>query len=168
MPIEGTERFLRVKHSSLGHPKFIGLSAAERGTWLVAVLLGDIAHPGLVHESAVLEKCPDATFERLYERQLLEHDSRPGWFRIHDLKQEGHVAPSQAPEAVKDRVRRHRAAQKVTDVTDVTTENGRNGSNYIRDETRLDERENVLLGRVGRSARSAPTQRRGLRRVMER
>lgn len=134
------DRFVRVLWGSLGHPKFLGLTAAERGTWLTALLLADIAHPGPVHEAAVLEKCPDATFERLYERELLEQNGRPGWFNVHDLRQ-FHVPPSKAPEAVKDRVARHRAKKKgahVTTVTDVTAE-----TDVTTDETRQDEtREN--------------------------
>lgn len=145
---EGFERHVRVLHGSLGHPKFIGLTAAERGTWLVALILADIAHPAPIHEAAVLEKCPDASFERLYERELIEQDERPGWFHVHDLRQ-FHVTPSSTPEAVRERVARHRAKQDqkrtvtdVTAVTDVTTDD------TIRNDTKKNGRE----GRIGRTA----------------
>lgn len=138
-------RYVRVVHGSLGHPKFVGLTAAQRGTWLTALVLADIAHPEPIHEAAVRVHCQDADFEQLYERQLIERNGHgPGWFTVHDLKQ-FHVVPSATPEAVKERVRKHRAKKKLAAVTAET--NGNAGSD-IRDETIRDDSES--FSRVGR------------------
>lgn len=127
-------RYVRVKHASLAHPKFLGLTAAERGTWLVALLLADIAHPDPVYEAAVLEKCPDATFDRLYDRGLLEVDGIVGAFYVHDLK---HVYPSDTPEQTAERKRRQRARSR--DVTSGHDSHDSHVDHDIRDETRRDD-----------------------------
>lgn len=142
-------RYVRVLHSSLGHPKFLGLTAAERGTWAVALVLADIAHPEPVHEAAVRMHCPDAAFERLYERRLLELEG-DGWFRVHDLRQ-FHIAPSETREAAAERQRRSRARRRkegsvtpvtdVTSVTDVTTDDDDNDDDSIQPERRVRESE---------------------------
>lgn len=148
-------RYCRVLHSSLGHPKFIGLTAAERGTWQVALLLADIAHPEPVHESAVRLHCPDASFDRLYERTLLEAEPEEGWFRIHDLRQ-FHVAPSETPEAAAERQRRSRARRKeaVTPVTPVTPVTDVTPDDSIRDDNDDDSTERRV--RESESPASAP------------
>lgn len=124
-----TNRYVKTLHAALYHPKFVGdpergvppLTAAEHGTYRVAQLVGDIAYPDAVHEGAVRVLCPGATFDALYERRLLDRCEQPGWFRVHDLE-DFHVMPSAMPEAVRDRVQKHRDRRRehVTDVTDVT------------------------------------------------
>lgn len=122
-------RYARVLHGSLGHPKFVGLTAAQRGTWVTALVLADIAYPEPIHESAVRLHCHDAEFDELYQRELIERNGKPGWLYVHDLKQ-FHVVPSSTPEAVRERKRRSRANKRkdvtpvthVTPVTNVTTD----------------------------------------------
>jgi len=162
----GQGRFVRVVHDSVGHPKFIGLTAAERGTWVTALVLADIAYPNPIHEASVLEKCPDASFERLYKRELIEKNGREGWFYVHDLKQ-FHVYPSSTPEAVAERKRRSRAnakvsqlsqvSQAVTDVTEVT------GDETIQDKTR--DSTSSSVGLVGPRDPDRPTRRSTPRRI---
>lgn len=122
-------RFARVLLETTQHPKFIGddarppLSAAQRGTWITALVLANITYPNAVHESAVRLQAPGAEFAELYERGLLERTDDPGWFHVHDLP-EHYRSPSADPDAVAERVRRHRANKKrpVTAVTDETTD----------------------------------------------
>lgn len=166
---DGSGRYVRVLHSSLGHPKFLGLSAAERGTWVTALVLADINHPGPVHEGAVLEKCPDAAFERLYERQLLEQDGRPGWFRVHDLKQ-FHVAPSSTPEAAAERKRRQRERERESQMSQPSRKSrgSRESRQTRRDETRRDSTgEKGVVQDGDRADGSRPPEVRGFKRAIE-
>lgn len=162
-------RHVRIKHGTIGHPKFTGpatepapLTAAEWGTWTVALLMSDIAYPGPIHESAVRLMAPGATFERLYERNLLEPCDDPGWFYVHDMAQY-HTKPSQEPEAVAERVRRHRAA--VTRETPVTRETRETPDETIRDDTSDSESVSKAVTSRARSREAGPG-RGGLRQAM--
>src|SRR5688500_2617985 len=122
MPVDPRGGWFRVySRQVLQHPKFKDLSHAELGAWLdirAAVDLMD-GEPLADRTEAILRlrrrtRNPVKLLDRLIEIHLLDQ-LETGEIAVHDLDDHDRRYPSDAPEAVKERVTRHR--KKRNDVT---------------------------------------------------
>lgn len=123
MPADPRGGWFRVySRQVLHHPKFKSLSHAEIGAWVdirAAVdMLGGEALPDRTEAILRLRRRtrnPVKILDRLIEVRLLDV-LEDGSIQIHDLEEHDRRYPSDAPEKVKARVNKHRAAKR-NDVT---------------------------------------------------
>lgn len=126
MPADPRGGWFRVySRQVLHHPKFKGLSHAELGAWMDIRAAVDLmgGEPMPDRTEAILRlrrrtRNPVKILDRLIEVRLLDVLD-DGSIQIHDLEEHDRRYPSDAPEKVKARVTKHRAAKR----NDVTSPN---------------------------------------------
>jgi hypothetical protein len=102
--------------SILHHPKFLALSLDELGAWLKVRALQELLNAPMSLDAVLHVGVLDVHVDQLIAQRLLDV-LEDGTLQIHDIEDHSGKSPSDAPERVRERVQRHRAAP----VTDVTT-----------------------------------------------
>lgn len=148
------QRYARLLHSTVHDPRFSRMSLEQRGAWLSLLLLQDAAYPACLNRDSILVTAllgddSERVIDELIDLGMLDDlDDRE--FDVHGIDH-FHVMPSQTPEAVRDRVAKHREQSRMNghdpdptgrstpDVTGVTTETDVTTHDTTRHSTTQDE-----------------------------